>query len=60
MQKDAVFKTQYITPVQAYRNAIKAVRRGLGDDSYLFGGGLYQPLAGIIDAQRTGSDVKSM
>lgn len=61
IQKDAVFKNRYITPVQAYVNAIKAVRRGIGDDSYLLiCGGLYQPLAGITDAQRTGSDVKSI
>lgn len=61
MQKNAVFKNRYITPVQAYVNAMKAVRRGIGDDSYLLiCGGLYQPLAGIADAQRTGSDVMSM
>ena len=60
IQKDAAFKNRHITPVQAYVNAIKAVRKGIGDDGYLLMcGGLYQPLVGIVDAQRTGSDVRS-
>lgn len=60
IQKDAVYHNPYITPVQAYVSAMKAVRKGIGEESYLLiCGGLYQPLAGIADGQRTGSDVQS-
>lgn len=42
----------------AYRRAIQAVREGIGDESYLLiCGGLYDPIIGLTDAQRTGSDV---
>lgn len=47
--------------VQAYRQAVQALRREMGEDAYfLMCGGLYDPLIGIVDAQRTGSDVLSM
>ena len=46
---------------QAYRNAVLALRREMGEDAYfLMCGGLYDPLIGIVNAQRTGSDVLSM
>ncbi len=46
---------------EAYRLALRAVREGIGDDSYLLiCGGLYDAAVGIADAQRTGSDVLSM
>lgn len=58
---DGVFKNPHMTTVQAYVRAMQAVRKGIGPDGYLLVcGGLYQPLAGIADAQRTGSDVTSM
>ena len=51
----------YITPVEAYVNAVRAIRDGMGEDAYfLMCGGLYDPLIGIVDAQRTGADVTSM
>ena len=60
IQRDVVYHNPYITPVQAYVNAMKAVRRGIGEESYLLiCGGLYQPVVGIADGQRTGSDVQS-
>ncbi len=47
--------------VQAYRQAILRIREEMGPDAYfLMCGGLYDPLIGIVDAQRTGSDVLSM
>lgn len=47
--------------VQAYREATSRIREAMGHDAYfLMCGGLYDPLIGIVDAQRTGSDVLSM
>ncbi len=47
--------------VQAYRQAVLRIREEIGQDAYfLMCGGLYDPLIGIVDAQRTGSDVLSM
>lgn len=61
IQKNAVYHNPYRTPVQAYVDAMQAVRRGIGTDGYLLiCGGLYDPLIGIADAQRTGSDVLSL
>lgn len=61
MQRDAVFFNPYITPVEAYINAMNIIRNAIGDDSYLeVCGGLYDPLIGIADSQRTGADVRSM
>lgn len=49
------------TVVEAYMDGMGCVRRALGEEGYLeVCGGLYDPLIGIADAQRTGSDVKSM
>ncbi len=59
--QNACFTNKYLTPAQAYRNAVLAIRRGMGDDAYfLMCGGLYDPIIGLVDAQRTGSDVLSM
>ncbi|MBQ8202156.1 MAG: alpha-galactosidase [Clostridia bacterium] len=58
---DADFYNKYITPARAYREAIAAIRRGMGDEAYfLMCGGLYDPIIGLVDAQRSGSDVLSM
>lgn len=59
--EDGVYYDDTITLAKAYTQAVKAIRRGMGEDSYfLMCGGLYDPLIGIVDAQRTGSDVLSM
>ena len=61
IQKDCRYSNPYLTPVEAYQNAMAAVRGGMGENAYLLVcGGLYLPLIGIADAQRTGSDVLSM
>ena len=45
----------------AFRLALEAVRRGAGEDAYInVCGGLYGPSLGLADAQRSGSDVKSL
>ena len=57
----AVRHNPTVPMARAYRDAIAAIRREMGEDSYfLMCGGLYDPLIGLVDAQRTGSDVKSM
>ncbi len=59
--ENAVFANQNLTIIECYRSAVKAIRRGMGDESFfLMCGGLYDPLIGIVDAQRAGSDVLSM
>lgn len=59
--EDAVYFDDTITLAQAYYQAVKAIREGMGEDSYfLMCGGLYDPIIGLVDAQRTGSDVLSM
>ncbi len=59
--EDADFHNKYITPAKAYREAVAAIRKGMGEDAYfLMCGGLYDPLIGMVDAQRSGSDVLSM
>ena len=61
IQPDAVFFDDSISLAAAYRRAIQAVRDGAGEDAYiLICGGLYDPVIGLVDAQRTGSDVMSM
>lgn len=58
---NANYKNKYITIIESYRNACLAIRKGMGNDSFfLMCGGLYDPLIGIVDAQRSGSDVLSM
>ena len=59
--QDGDYYDKYITLAQAYYQAVAAIRRGMGEDSYfLMCGGLYDPIIGLVDAQRTGSDVLSM
>lgn len=58
--KDANYKNKHITIVEAYRNACLSIRKGMNDAFFLMCGGLYDPLIGIVDAQRSGSDVLSM
>lgn len=59
--ENAVYHNRYITLAQAYYQAVSAIRRGMGTDSYfLMCGGLYDPIIGLVDAQRSGSDVLSM
>ena len=59
--EDAVYHDPYITLAQAYVQAVAAIRRGMGEESYfLMCGGLYDPIIGLVDAQRSGSDVLSM
>jgi len=58
---DADFFDDTITLVSAYYKAVCAIREGMGHDAYLLMcGGLYDPLIGIVDAQRVGADVLSM
>ncbi|MDD3239047.1 MAG: alpha-galactosidase [Lachnospira sp.] len=58
---DADYYDPAITIVRAYYEAVCAIRKGMGDDAYfLMCGGLYDPLIGVVDAQRTSSDVLSM
>ena len=58
---DAVYHDPHITLARAYYEAVSAIRRGMGEESYfLMCGGLYDPIIGLVDAQRSGSDVLSM
>ncbi|MCQ2792546.1 MAG: alpha-galactosidase [Bacilli bacterium] len=54
------YKNKYITIIEAYRNACLSIRKGMGDSFFLMCGGLYDPVIGIVDGQRSGSDVLSM
>lgn len=59
--KSAAFANKNKTVIECYRNAVCAIRRGMGNEAFfLMCGGLYDPLIGLVDAQRTGSDVLSM
>lgn len=59
--QDADFYDKRITLVQAYYQAVKAIRKGMGTESYfLMCGGLYDPIIGLVDGQRMGADVLSM
>lgn len=59
--ENAVYFDDTITLVEAYIKAVSAIREGMGEESYfLMCGGLYDPIVGLVDAQRTGSDVLSM
>jgi len=56
-----VFADSTQNRAQAFRRALEAVRRGAGDDAYInVCGGFYGPGLGLADAQRSGSDVKSI
>ena len=59
--EDADFFDKTVTLAQAYYCAVAAIREGMGEEAYfLMCGGLYDPIIGLVDAQRTGSDVLSM
>ncbi len=59
--EDADFYDKTVTLPQAYRRAVSAIRRGMGEESFfLMCGGLYDPIIGLVDGQRMGSDVLSM
>lgn len=59
--EDGDFYDKHITLAQAYYRAVAAIRKGMGEEAYfLMCGGLYDPIIGLVDAQRTGSDVLSM
>lgn len=59
--EDAVFHQPRMTLAQAYYQAVKSIREGMGEEAFfLLCGGLYDPVIGLVDAQRTGSDVLSM
>ncbi len=57
----AVYTDRRVTPARAYYRAVRAIREGMGEEAFLLMcGGLYDPIVGLVDAQRTGSDVLSM
>lgn len=58
--EDADFYDKTITLAEAYYKAVCAIRQGMGESYFLMCGGLYDPIVGLVDAQRTGSDVLSM
>ena len=59
--ENADFYDKTVTLAEAYYKAVKAIREGMGEESYfLMCGGLYDSIIGLVDAQRTGSDVLSM
>ncbi len=59
--EDAAFFDRHVTLAQAYYRAVRAIREGMGEEAFfLMCGGLYDPIIGLVDAQRTGSDVLSM
>lgn len=59
--KDAKYFDSYHTPVESYISCISLIRKGMTDKAFfLMCGGLYDSLIGLVDAQRTGSDVLSM
>ena len=59
--EDADFFDKSVTLAECFYKAVSAIREGMGEESYfLMCGGLYDPIVGLVDAQRTGSDVLSM
>ena len=60
-EPNAVFHDPSRNRAEAYRMGLEAVRRGMGPGAYMnVCGGLYGPALGLANAQRTGSDVKSV
>lgn len=54
---DGDFSDQSLTRAQLYYNGIKAVREGIGEDSFLLGcGAPLGPCVGLVDAMRIGTD----
>ncbi len=61
IQEDCIYHDDRIPMAKAYRDAVAAIRESMGHDAYfLMCGGLYDPLIGIVDGQRSGSDTLSM
>jgi hypothetical protein len=61
LDERAIYHDRTVTRAEAYRRAIESIRRGVGPHSYmLICGGLYSPSAGLVQAQRTSSDVVGM
>ncbi len=59
--EDADFYDKTVSLAECYYKAVCAIREGMGEEAYfLMCGGLYDPIVGLVDAQRTGSDVLSM
>jgi len=58
---NAFYADRRVPLARAYYQAVRAIREGMGEDAFLLMcGGLYDPIIGLADAQRTGSDVLSM
>ena len=58
---DQQFYDKTMTSLEAYRNGLEAIRRGVGADSYIsICGGHYGGSLGIAQSQRSGSDVLSI
>ncbi|MGI5899413.1 MAG: glycoside hydrolase family 36 protein [Christensenellales bacterium] len=61
IQENCKYYDDSVSITRAYRHAVAAIRENMGDDAYfLMCGGLYDPLIGIVDGQRSGSDTLSM
>ena len=59
--ENALYHDPTVTLAQAYFRAVSAIREGMGEEAFfLMCGGLYDPVIGLVDAQRTGADVLSM
>jgi hypothetical protein len=58
---DQQFHNKSVTSLEAYRMGLEAIRRGVGNDSYIsVCGGHYGGSFGIAQSQRSGSDVLSI
>ena len=61
IQNNCYYHDDSISIAKAYRDAVQVIRDNIGEDAYfLMCGGLYDPLIGIVDGQRAGSDTLSM
>ncbi len=57
-REDAVFYDRTMDRAQAYRRAMEILREGAGDSLIGAWGGLYEANAGIVNINRSGSDVR--
>lgn len=61
LDSDQQFYDKTATSLEAYRKGLEAIRRGVGEDSYIsVCGGHYGASYGIADSQRSGSDTRSI
>jgi alpha-galactosidase len=59
LSEDAVFHDRSRDRAQAYRRGLEILRRAAGDDTMIgIWGGLYEANAGLVDINRSGSDVR--